>query len=276
MKRHQEVTDLEREAQERERALEAKVGEVEADLLVVTAELREVKLRLEEERARGAGGLAEILARLSAVVVPAEVSLAGHAERQLEVRADHARARLWLSSTLDNELTRLLTGLEPALRLAAEARETLERLAERPRVRPRDQRLARVQSLTRELGALAAGAAEMARGLEPHPRRQLPRRRFEVSIDLHSRSNFYTGITENISEGGIFIATEERLPLGTRVDLAFSLPGGEEIRTHGVVRWIREPSGQLAGGMGLGFEEVSEEAYLAIREFLESRAPIVR
>lgn len=276
MNRHQEVKDLEREADERERALEVKVGEVEAGLRAVTAELREVTLRLEEERARGATGLAEVLSRLSTVSVPAEVSLSGHADRQLEVRADHARARLWLASTLESELSRLLSELEPALRLAAEGRETLERLAERPRVRPRDQRLTRVQSLTRELGELGGAAGEAVRRFETHPRRQLPRKRFEVSIDLHSRSNFYTGITENISEGGVFIATEERLPLGTRVDLAFALPGGEEIRTHGVVRWVREPSGNLAGGLGLGFEELSEEAYLAIREFLESRAPIVR
>lgn len=276
MNRHQEVKDLEREADERERALEVKVGEVEAGLRAVTAELREVTLRLEEERARGATGLAEVLSRLSTVSVPAEVSLSGHADRQLEVRADHARARLWLASTLESELSRLLSELEPALRLAAEGRETLERLAERPRVRPRDQRLTRVQSLTRELGELGGAAGEAVRRFETHPRRQLPRKRFEVSIDLHSRSNFYTGITENISEGGVFIATEERLPLGTRVDLAFALPGGEEIRTHGVVRWVREPAGNLAGGLGLGFEELSEEAYLAIREFLESRAPIVR
>lgn len=273
MNRHQEVKDLEREADERERALEVKVGEVEADLLAVASELREVKLRLEEERARGGTGLAELLTRLGSVAMPIEVPLAGHAERQLEVRADHARARLWLASTLEGELTRVIAELEPALKLAAEGRETLERLAERPRVRPRDQRLMRVQSLTRELGG---AAGEAVRRFETHPRRQLPRKRFEVSIDLHSRSNFYTGITENISEGGVFIATDERLPLGTQVDLAFALPSGEEIRTHGVVRWIREPSGHLAGGMGLGFEEVSEEAYLAIRGFLEIRAPIVR
>lgn len=276
MNRHQEVKDLEREADERERNLEAKVGEVEAGLRAVASELREVTLRLEEERARGTSGLAEVLARLAAVSVPAEVSLTGHADRQLEVRADHARARLWLASTLEGELSRLLSELEPALRLAAEGQEMLERLAERPRVRLRDQRLTRVQSMTRELGELGGASGEAVRRFETHPRRQLPRKRFEVSIDLHSRSNFYTGITENISEGGVFIATDERLPLGTRVDLAFALPGGEEIRTHGVVRWVREPAGNLAGGMGLGFEEVSEEAYLAIREFLESRAPIVR
>lgn len=272
MNRHDEVRHLELEADQREQALEARVSEVEADLRAVASELRELTLRLEEERARGAQGLVELLTRLAGVAVPAEVSLSGHADRQMEVRADHARARLWLASTLETELGRLLVDLEPALKLAAEGRETLEQLAERPRVRPRDQRLARVQSLTKELGEL--GGAQLAAAHSP--RRQLPRLRFEVAIDLHSRSNFYTGVTENISEGGIFMATEERLPLGTRIDLAFALPGGEDIRTQGVVRWIREPAGHLAGGLGIGFEELSEDAYLAIRDFLESRAPIVR
>lgn len=270
MNREDEVTRLEGEADTQERDLEKRVGDVEDDLRAVLAELREVRLRLEEEHSRGAQGLGEIVSKLAAVKLPVALPLEGHAERVLEVRADHARARLWLASTLNQELLRFLGDLAPLMRLAEEGRQAVNRIAEQPRVRPRDQRLMRVQSYTSELASATRDEVKSAR------RRQLPRLRFEVGIDLHSRSNFYTGTTENISEGGIFIATEERLALGTPVELAFSLPSGEEIRARGEVRWQRESAGHLAGGMGVGFEELSEDAYMTISQFLESRAPIVR
>lgn len=266
-----ELVRLEREVEQKERELEREVGAIEEDLRAVAAELREVRLRLEEERSRGAVGVDDTLARLAGASVPSGVPLDGHAARVAEVRREHARARLWLVSALRDELERVLLGLSPAIQLVEEGRHLLSRLAAQPRVnlRPRDQ-YARVKSLTEELAKTTRDDAKAAR------RRQQPRQRFEAAVDLHSRSNFYTGVTENISEGGLFIATEERLPIGTPVDLAFSLPSGEDLRLKGVVRWTRETAGGLAGGLGIGFEELTEEAYLAVRTFLESRAPIVR
>lgn len=266
MDREDEVKLLEREVETRERELARLVADIEEDLHVVSAELSEARLQLEEKGARSSSAAGEIMARLAATSVPAGLPLEGHTARLGEVRADHARARLWLVSTLESELARFKTELGALGRLAQEARSEVSRLAEQPQARPSDQRLARVQTYEAEPIGLDTPDAK---------RRQMPRLRFEVAIDLHSRSNFYTGVTENISEGGLFIATEERLPLGTEVELAFTLPAGQQIRAHGVVRWTREPAGRLAGGIGIGFEGLSEAAYEAIGQFLERRAPIV-
>src|SRR5687767_6276653 len=62
----------------------------------------------------------------------------------------------------------------------------------------------------------------------------------EVDIDFSSESNFYNGFTENISEGGVFVATYELKPMGEKVTMKFRLPDSEEtIECEGEVRWIR-------------------------------------
>src|SRR5262245_5111487 len=63
----------------------------------------------------------------------------------------------------------------------------------------------------------------------------------EVKVDLESDSNFYTGLTQNISAGGLFIATHHLRKIGERINLKFALPGSlEPITVETEVRWIRE------------------------------------
>jgi len=264
---------LENTANAAERELEDLVAELEADLKACAADLREVSLRLEEEQSRGAFGLDGVLARLRGVEAP-RLQLSGHAQRLAEVRADHARARLWLAKSLREDIERVTFELGHAVGVADEGRSALQRLAEQPRVnaRARDKSLQRAKSVTEEL----AGVGRRVQVETGSKRRQMPRLRFEVQIDLHSRSNFYTGITENISEGGIFVATPERPPIGSPVDVAFTLPSGYEIRGRGEVRWTRETTGGLSGGVGIGFDGLPDVAKAQIDDFLQSRAPIVR
>src|SRR5579871_6583373 len=60
-------------------------------------------------------------------------------------------------------------------------------------------------------------------------RRQSPRVRMQAAIDLSSDTNFFTGFSTNISEGGLFVATVTPVEIGTPVDLSFTLPGGGKI-----------------------------------------------
>ena len=63
----------------------------------------------------------------------------------------------------------------------------------------------------------------------------------EVKVDLESDHNFYTGLTQNISSGGVFIATHHIRKIGDRITLKFSLPGSAEpLAVETEVRWIRE------------------------------------
>ena len=48
--------------------------------------------------------------------------------------------------------------------------------------------------------------------------RQFTRVPFTVEVSVASEHNFFTGFTSNISEGGVFIATDLPPPLGTIVE----------------------------------------------------------
>jgi uncharacterized protein (TIGR02266 family) len=98
----------------------------------------------------------------------------------------------------------------------------------------------------------------------------------EVKVDLESDHNFYTGLTQNISAGGVFIATHHIRRIGDRITLKFTLPGSEKtIDVETEVRWIRENTAlqrvEGASGMGVRFINLSAEASAVINGFLESR-----
>jgi uncharacterized protein (TIGR02266 family) len=98
----------------------------------------------------------------------------------------------------------------------------------------------------------------------------------EVKVDLESDHNFYTGLTQNISAGGLFIATHQLRKIGDRINMKFLLPGSEKpVMVECEVRWIRENTAlqKVDGstGMGVRFIDLSPEASAAINNFLKSR-----
>ena len=97
----------------------------------------------------------------------------------------------------------------------------------------------------------------------------------EVKVDLESDSNFYTGLTQNISAGGLFIATHALKKIGDRITLKFTLPGNaESVTVETEVRWIRENTALMRAegtGMGVRFINLSAEASAAINKFLQDR-----
>jgi len=102
--------------------------------------------------------------------------------------------------------------------------------------------------------------------------RRAPRRSCELELEFTEDTHFYAGLTQDISQGGVFIATYRLLPVGSRLDLSFDLPDGTEIRTRGEVKWLRE--GACSGerpGMGVAFSELSEDAIIAIHRFCSER-----
>lgn len=109
------------------------------------------------------------------------------------------------------------------------------------------------------------------------PQRISARVKMQASVDFTSDNNFFNGFSANISDGGLFVATVNILPLGTEVDLAFSLPSGERIEARGVVRWVREVNDKLPDafpGMGVSFSALHPQAQTAIDEFLVQRDPL--
>jgi uncharacterized protein (TIGR02266 family) len=106
------------------------------------------------------------------------------------------------------------------------------------------------------------------------PPRQAERRSVQVEVGVFSDSNFYLGFTENISAGGVFIATYRALPIGSEVDVQLELPTGS-LTVTGIVRWLRTVDvSEGWPGMGVQFAPLSEEDEARIREFVGIRDPL--
>lgn len=122
-----------------------------------------------------------------------------------------------------------------------------------------------------------AGVATSEEGATASNRRAWPRAPIEAAISLTSQHNLYAGIANDISEGGVFVATYQPLPVGSEVaiDLSFEAVGGPRLLVNGEVRWHRgdTPSGDAAPGMGLRFLDLREEARQWIAEFVRQREP---
>lgn len=99
----------------------------------------------------------------------------------------------------------------------------------------------------------------------------------DVDIGFQSETQFFTGFSEDISGGGIFIATHDTLPLGTRLSVSFVLPDGHRVTARGRVSWLREARGASSAyipGMGVRFNALGEDDQEAILRFLEKRSPL--
>lgn len=102
--------------------------------------------------------------------------------------------------------------------------------------------------------------------------------RFEhrVLVTLTSDSNFYTGLTCDLSLGGLFIATEQPLPLGSKVSFDLALITGKvTVPIAGTVRWLRaEEAPGLPAGMGIQFDELHPRVAKHIHALMARRDSI--
>lgn len=99
-------------------------------------------------------------------------------------------------------------------------------------------------------------------------RAELERRRHlridaRVPVTFASADEFVKVYTDNISKGGIYFETSERLSPNGRLELSISLPGGlREVKLIGRVKHMRSKYEELEGkrlrmyGYGIQFEDV--------------------
>jgi uncharacterized protein (TIGR02266 family) len=96
-------------------------------------------------------------------------------------------------------------------------------------------------------------------------------------LSMNTDHQFFTGFSENIEEGGIFVATFEPKPVDAPVIVNFKLPGGHPVTARGVVQWVREynpMAPEMAPGMGVKFTDLLPGDKRAIQEFAQKRAPL--
>lgn len=108
-------------------------------------------------------------------------------------------------------------------------------------------------------------------------RREASRFRVDLDVTITSEHNFYAGFVENMSVGGIFIATHQHKKVGETLEFSVHLPdGGEPISGVGEVRWVRvySETSNVPPGMGIRFREIDPESAERIERFLAEREPL--
>ena len=131
--------------------------------------------------------------------------------------------------------------------------------------------------LTDELKAPAnGGTTPPARRRTPSPERRASQRvAIAADVTFYGDSNFFVGQTEDISDGGLFVATYDPFPLDTELDLTFSLPSGQQINTRAVVCWLRPArDNTIAPGMGVKLKALPAEDARAVERFMRQRPPL--
>ncbi len=88
---------------------------------------------------------------------------------------------------------------------------------------------------------------------EVEERRRTPRRAVEAYISASSQTNFYTGWTDNISEGGVFIAMSPCPAVGELVHINVRVGQEPPVAAIGEVRWVRQDERGEATGCGVQF-----------------------
>ena len=100
-------------------------------------------------------------------------------------------------------------------------------------------------------------------------RRWLAREDLVFRVEYRIGDRFFSDFAQNISEGGLFIATETALPVSTVISLEFRLPGSQEpIVVSGRVVWTVDGGPEQPSGMGIEFENLGDSALCCIRKLM--------
>lgn len=97
-------------------------------------------------------------------------------------------------------------------------------------------------------------------------KRQHPRASIDVKVNYANKAIAYT---KNISEGGICIITEKPLEPTEIVNLVFTLPNGDQIKTYGKTIWRKKSTEHLYEN-GLEFWELNDINKNRILAYLDS------
>jgi uncharacterized protein (TIGR02266 family) len=102
-------------------------------------------------------------------------------------------------------------------------------------------------------------------------RRASQRVPLQVEVGLHTESTFFSGYSEDLSDGGLFVATYRHIPVGTEVTVSVELPEGEPLTAHGRVVWVRQAQEHMAPGVGVAFDGLEPRQKKTILRFVRVR-----
>jgi uncharacterized protein (TIGR02266 family) len=98
-------------------------------------------------------------------------------------------------------------------------------------------------------------------------KRAHPRVPLVAKVDVGGEGHSFLAVAQDISAGGMRIATANPLPVGASLEISFILPGsGRTFRVRAVVRHVVEGS-----AMGVQFLDLSPDDKAALREFTKKQ-----
>jgi len=102
-------------------------------------------------------------------------------------------------------------------------------------------------------------------------RRRTERAPVTVRIEYSTVDALFSDFTRNINEGGIFVETDEAIPLEGKVELKLRLPGSPEVvHAHGRVVRIEPATESSAAGIAIEFDQLDSEARDTINRAVRS------
>ncbi|HCH62831.1 MAG TPA: hypothetical protein DFR83_08510 [Deltaproteobacteria bacterium] len=97
--------------------------------------------------------------------------------------------------------------------------------------------------------------------------RKMPRVVLNARVTAQSDDNFFSGLTENISEGGVFVSTFSPPGVGERIRINLSVDNERDLSVYGIVRWHRYDGGDVTG-CGVQFSALTAEQAQRIRTLM--------
>ncbi len=284
--REAELARAEAELSSQEARVADQLNRAAAETEALTRRLSELKQqaarlpveRQADEHVRTASTRLETVAASTGQTEEARARALAARHEALEARrraSQETQAALKTLQQLHTRAQQELAEAEAGLKRSAEAAAKAQREREAAARAQREAQQARQAPAQAQPAVTASGNTTI---LESKPLgARASRVRMQATIDMRSDSNFFTGFTTNVSEGGIFVATVQTVPRGTTVDLDFTLPGGRPMKVTGVVRWTREVNDktpELMPGLGVQFAHLPPEVASAITDFVATREPM--
>ncbi|WP_224240492.1 TIGR02266 family protein [Hyalangium gracile] len=287
MAREAELAREESELSSQESRLADQVSRATQEAQSLASRLTQVRTELARAQSEHSEDVSipEIGARLQAAAIP-ELAVDAAREKALSAREKALEARRQATQDMTIALHAFQQQTSALTQELAEAEARLKEVAEAAARARREQEAARAREAQKaragkpQFSPRAAAAASSSSDTSPTfrtPAREHSRVRLKTNINLGSDSNFFTGFSTDISEGGVFVATVETVPRGTKVDLDLMLPGGRPLKASGVVRWLREPNDHtpdLMPGVGVQFQDLQPEVASLITDFVRRREPL--
>jgi len=94
----------------------------------------------------------------------------------------------------------------------------------------------------------------------------------QLLVDYRSDGHYLFDFCRDLGTGGVFIETSSPLPMGSTLDLTFTIPDSKQtLRTTGTVIWAQPPVDgrkNLTPGMGIQFKGFTGEQRSALEEFV--------